>query len=102
MTRAGIMSSTPLGIRATSPGTMCSPTGQAMGLWSTSTCSGTELGKGDTANNMNSSISFYTLCPRMRKMAEKEKAELLSALEKARNRSKSHSPQQATSNHVMI
>ena len=45
MTRAGIMSSTPLGIRATSPGTMCSPTGQAMGSRSTSTCSGTGLGE---------------------------------------------------------
>ena len=37
---------------------------------------------------------------RMRKMPEKEKAELLSALEKARKRSRSHSSQQSTSTQV--
>ena len=36
----------------------------------------------------------------MRKMPEKEKAELLSALEKARKRSRSHSSQQSTSTQV--
>ena len=47
MTRAGIMSSTPLDIPATSPGTMCSPRRLAMGLNSTSTCSETGLGEVD-------------------------------------------------------
>ena len=45
MTRAGIMSSTPLDSPATSPGTMCSPTEQAKGLSSTLTCSG--IGSGE-------------------------------------------------------
>ena len=42
----------------------------------------------------------YLLSHRMRKMPEKEKAELLSALEKARKRSRSHSSQQSTSTQV--
>ena len=46
MTRAGIMSSTPLDSPATSPGTMCSPTEPVKGLSSTLTCSGIGSGEG--------------------------------------------------------
>ena len=40
------------------------------------------------------------ILPRMRKMAEKEKAELLSALEKTRNRSKSQQSMSSQARHL--